>query len=347
MQRDSIDRTGYRVRRRGGLVLLLLACAAAGADEPESRIDVGWLAFGDLYSVPAYHDPDGEDATGLVLRRAYLTLDADFATHWFGRLRFEANQAGEFEDYDVDVDFKDAYVGRDFGEHRLVIGLSPTLTFDLIEDFWGLRYLARTPMDLQGLPSRDTGIALRGPLTADGRVRYRVMLGDGDEFGTDSGDGVKTMAAMSWHPDSRWTVDLFADYEVLPGPADRTTLQGFVGYATEAFRWGLQYSHQDRENDPTLELASGFLVARTGKRTSLIARIDRLLKPSPEGDTIDYLPFDPSAKATMFIGALEVRYNEHYALTPNVVVKRYDENDAGERPDTDLHLRLTLFIDFD
>jgi len=330
------------------VVTLALAGAgdAIGAVGP-SWLDVGWLAFGDLYAVPSYHDAAYEDAAGLVMRRAYLTLDADLGEQWYGRLRFEANQAGAFEDYGMEADFKDLYVGRDFGEHRLTIGLAPTLTFDLIEDFWGLRYLVRTPMDLQGLPSRDTGIALRGPLTADGRFRYRVMLGDGDEFGTDSGDGYKFMTAMSWHPDSQWTVDLFADYESLPGPADRTTVQGFVGYATDDFRWGLQYSHQDREDDPPVELASGFLVARVGARSSVILRVDRLLEPSAEGDGIDYLPFDPAAKATMVVGGLEIRFGEHYALTPNVVVKRYDDNGAGERPETDLHLRLTLFLDFE
>ena len=68
-----------------------------------------------------------------VLRRAYLTFDADFGESWFGRLRFEANQSGEFENYDFEADFKDLYLGRNFGEHRLLVGLSPTPTFDLIE----------------------------------------------------------------------------------------------------------------------------------------------------------------------------------------------------------------------
>jgi hypothetical protein len=326
---------------------LMWPVVATCADDDGRGLEIGWLMFGDLYYVPSFHNEEGDDAAGAVMRRAYLTFDADFGTHWFGRLRFEANQSGEFENYDFEADFKDLYVGRDFGEHRLILGLSPTPTFDVIESLWGLRYLAKTPMDLQGLPSRDTGIALRGPLSADGKFRYRLMFGDGDEFGTDSGDGYKFMSAVSWHPDPRWTIDLFADYEVLPGPADRRTLQGFVGYETDALRWGLQYSHQDRQEDPPVELASAFLVAGLGSRSNAILRVDRLFEPSAKGDDIDYLPFDPSAKATMLIAGLEFRYGTHYALTPNAVIKRYDENDAGERPDTDVQLRLTLFLDFE
>ena len=49
------------------------------------------------------------------------------------------------------------------GRHRVLFGLSPTPTLDLIESIWGFRYLARTPMDLQGVASRDT---VKGPLNA-------------------------------------------------------------------------------------------------------------------------------------------------------------------------------------
>ncbi len=323
--------------------------AFAGEDENEDtrKLSIGWLMFGDLYYIPSFHDEENDDSAGAVLRRAYLTFDAEFGESWFGRLRFEANQSGEFETYDFEADIKDLYVGRDFGEHRLLVGMSPTPTFDLIEKLWGLRYLARTAMDLQGLPSRDTGVALRGPLSANGKFAYRVMLGAGTEFGTDSGDGRKLMTALTWQPDPRWTVDLFADYEVLPGPTDRRTLQGFVGFESNTLRWGLQYSHQDRQDDPPVELASGFLVARSGSRSNVILRVDRLFEPSAKGDDIDYLPFDPSAKATMLIAGLEFRPADRYFVTPNVVVKRYDEDDAGQRPDTDLHLRLTFFLDFE
>ncbi len=333
------------------LFILVLALArpagAADAGEDARKLSIGWLMFGDLYYIPSYHDDEGDDAAGAVLRRAYLTVDADFGKRWFGRLRFEANQSGEFEEYDVEVDVKDLYLGGKFGEHQLLVGLSPTPTFDLIEKSWGMRYLARTPMDLQGLPSRETGIALSGPLSTDGRFSYRVMLGAGTEFGTDDGDGRKLMTAASWQPDPRWTIDLYADYEVLPGETDRRTLQGFVGFESDALRWGLQYSHQDRQDDPGVELASAFLVARTGNRSNMVLRVDRLFEPSVKGDDIDYLPFDPSARATLLIAGFEFRPAERYAVTPNVVVKRYDEDDSGQRPDTDVHLRLTFFLDFE
>ena len=344
---------GNEQRLGGGLILTSVVAGlcwipwAAAQAEEERPFRIGGLLFGDVYHVVSHHTEEGGGATGLVLRRGYLTFDADLSTKWFGRLRFEVNQAGEFETYTFDVDFKDLYGGREFGRHRVLFGLSPTPTFDLIESIWGLRYLARTPMDLQGVASRDTGISAKGPLNATGTLGYRAMVGAGLEFGNESGDGRKWMGALAWTPSSRWTFDLYLDFEKLAGPRDRTTFQVFAGYRTDSLRWGFQYSNQDRQDDPRLQLASAFVVGTIGKTTSLIGRIDRIMEPSPAGDNISYLPFDPSAPATFFICGVEFRISQHFIVTPNTVVITYDRNDQGIRPRTDWHLRVTLFLDFE
>jgi len=313
----------------------------------DSRFRVGGLLFGDLYHVPSHHSEEGDGATGAVLRRGYLTFNADFSDNWFGRLRFEINQSGEFETYDFDSKTKDLYLGRRLGRHRLLLGLTSTPTFDVIESIWGMRYLARTPLDLQGVASRDIGLALAGPLNGAGTLVYRAMYAAPVDFGADGNDRERWMGALGWQPAPGWTVDLYADYEAVDGPHDRSTLQAFLAYQAERWRWGVQYSDQDRQEDPPLELVSAFFVGRISKRASLVGRADRLLEPSPKGDDISYLPMDPSARATMMFAGVEFRLSPHLALTPNAVVTLYDRNEQGLRPDTDVYLRLTLFVDFE
>jgi len=177
-------------------------------------------------------------------------------------------------------------------------------------------------------------------------------LEDGDgaagvDFGNETGDGRKWMGALTWKPATRWTVDLYADYEILPGPTDRSTLQAFIGDENDGFRWGAQYSYQDRQDDPTLELASAFVIGRVGKKTNLVGRVDRLFQPSPAGNNISYLPFDPSAPATFFIAGVEFQINPHLKISPNTVVTTYDHNDEGVRQRTDVYLRLTFFLNLE
>jgi hypothetical protein len=325
---------------------LLAGCLPAFANDG-AAFEFGGLLFGDAYHVASHHSAAGDGATGLVLRRGYLTANVEFGEHWRGRARIEVNQDGEFETYSFDTRLKDLYLARRFSERELVIGLSPTLTYDLIESTWGARYLMRTPMDLQGVPSRDTGITLKGPLTHDGRIGYRAMYGSGLEYANQGGGSDKLMGAVTWTLSSGVQIDLYADYEKRAGETDRSTWQVFAGQKTDTLRWGLQYSHQDRQTDPKLELASAFVVGNLRDELSVIGRVDRLLEPSPRGDGIAYIPFDPSARATMALAGVEYRASPVLRITPNIIWTTYDRNAAGVRPDDDLHLRLTLYLDLE
>jgi hypothetical protein len=329
-------------------IALLAGCTPAYADDDgTSAFEVGGLLFGDLYTIRSHHTAAGDGASGAVLRRGYLTANFTLGETWYGRARIELNQDGEFESYGFEADAKDLYLARMFGDHEFLAGLSPTLTFDLIESVWGARYLMRTPMDLQGVASRDIGLSFKGPLSSGRRWHYRAMLSTGIEFGAESGDGRKIMGAVTWRPSESLYVDFYLDYERLAGPTDRSTIQVFAGSETQSRRWGVQYSYQDREADPRLELASAFIVQSLPGAFSVLGRIDRIVEPSPSGDNIAYIPFDPTARATMLLAGLEYRFSPIFRMTPNVIWTSYDRNSDGIRPDDDLHLRLTLFLDLE
>ena len=337
-----------RLARVAHCLAILTSCVPVHADDgSRETFQLGGLLFGDVYAIPSHHTAAGDGAAGLVLRRGYLTGDFTFGDAWYGRARIEVNQDGEFESYGFEADFKDLYLARRFGGHEFMAGLSPTLTFDLIESVWGARYLMRTPMDLQGVASRDTGLSVRGPLSSDSRWNYRAMVSTGIEFGAENGDGRKFMGAVTWNRSDALYLDFYVDHERLAGPNDRTTLQLFAGYRTDTRRWGIQYSHQDREDDPRLELASAFFVQSLANSFSLISRIDRILEPSPRGDNIAYVPFDPTARATMLLAGFEYRISSVLRITPNVIWTTYGDNAAGTRPEDDLHLRLTFFLDLE
>lgn len=316
-------------------------------EKKESAYTLGGLVFGDLYHVQKHHLEEANGATGAVMRRAYLTFDAKINKNWFGRARLEMNQSGEFETYAFETEVKDLFIGYTRNDHKILLGLSPSKTFDLIEDIWGLRYLVRTPMDLQGVASRDFGLALAGPLNKKQTFRYRFMYGNGIEFGNEVGDGQKTMAAISYHPTKALVFDFYADYEKLAGETDRSTLQFFAGYKTDKLRWGLQYAYQDRQEDPTLELFSAFIVKKLVKEYNFIGRIDRVMEPSPRGNNIAYLPFDPNSKATFFVAGMEFPVHKYLTLTPNVVFTTYDKQSGAPTPSNDLHYRLTIFLNLE
>ncbi|NIL94243.1 MAG: hypothetical protein GTO71_07320 [Woeseiaceae bacterium] len=132
---------------------------------------------------------------------------------------------------------------------------------------------------------------------------------------------------------------------VSPGiawPNDVTSAFSVGGLA-----FGAQYFYRDRQSNASGVLASIFAVKTVAKDFRAIGRIDRIMEPSPKGNNISYIPFDPTARATMYLAALELRVDDHFYVTPNTIVISYDRNDAGIRPSTDFHLRLTAFINFE
>jgi hypothetical protein len=80
---------------------------------------------------------------------------------------------------------------------------------------------------------------------------------------------------------------------------------------------------------------------------SFIGRIDRLFEPSPKGDNISYVPFDPTAPATMLLAGIEYRFSPIFRMTLNVIWTTYGVDQDGSRPEDDLHLRLTFFLDME
>ena len=330
------------------LATLWVVADVRASDNPAlPSFSIGGLLFGDLYTVPSHHLDEGDGATGIVLRRGYLTFDADFTEQLSGRLRFELDQSGEFETYEFDLEVKDLSLDWRLGKQQLTVGLTNTLTFDVIENIWGFRHLARTPMDLQGIPSRDTGISVQGPINSTGTLSYRAMLGTRLTAGSESSESTKLMGALTWNPAPGWTLDFYADAEDMPDGDNRSMFQAFAAFQSDSLRWGAQYSNQQEGSDTRIELVSAFLIKELTENTRLVTRIDRLLEPSIRGNDIAYLPMDPSAKATMIFAGVELSLSPHVSIIPNTVITTYDRNDAGIRPTTDFYLRLTLFINFE
>lgn len=344
----------YSTPRFRGLLFLFLAvilvCSSPVAAQesepyfPEVSFDL--LAFGDIYWVASHHGEENENVAGAWLRRAYVTWDFDFSKRLSARWRYELNQGGDFEEYSFELGVKDFWLAWKLdGGHKLMVGLQPTLTFDVIEAFWGLRYLERTPLDDQGIASRDTGLSIKGPLAKDGELGYRLMYAPPVKVGKDGNDSGKLMAALSWEPDPEWVIDFYFDLEDFSGKSDRATVQGFVGTKNEQRRLSLQYSYHDRHEEGRLRLVSGFAKVKLDEKSSFLGRFDRLFDPSLKGEDIDYLPMNPDASATLWIVGVERKLNRYLRITPNLEMIRYDRiEETGVRPKNDILVRITLDV---
>jgi hypothetical protein len=316
------------------------------------RVKIAGLVFGDAYGVVEDHDPQVQGQYGFWIRRLYLTFDIAVAENWSARLRFEANSPGDFVESNAKLEpfVKDAYLAWKGKDVEVLMGISPSPSFDFIEKFWGYRAAEKTPLDLYRMASsRDFGVAVKGRF-AGGRGFYHAMVGNGAGEGAETNQGKKAMLACGFEPSKAFVFELYADVESRPDSTDRRTWQGFLGYRSSRSRFGLHYAYQDRWTDggPHQPLAVGsiFGVLDLSSRASLFLRYDRSFDGNPEGEQIPYLELANDTRFDFLLAGFDWALARKIDLIPNVEYVNYRETGGQPVPGNDLIVKLTLYFQF-
>ncbi|MCP8899299.1 hypothetical protein [Gilvimarinus xylanilyticus] len=326
---------------RFSATFFLLATASSPVPADWS-IDPSLIAFGDVYAIPEHHLEAADNDADLWLRRLYLTLDLTPAELPVSlRLRSETNGPDHIaEGDDFSNQLKDAYLAWDIHRHQVIFGKQSALTFQRIESFWQFRSLEKTAPDLQGITSRIFGLGVNGPLFSD-KIRYAIATSTSATLGVDHAQQAKYQASLDVKLTERLSLELYADgLKSEHETPSANTEQVFIRWQDDKTRIGAHYTHRDSRggnNTPgDVELFSVF-ASTSATPWPLIARVDRLLKPSARGENIDYMPFSPESKSTLYILGSEYRLSPEFRLLPNIEYVDYDGDITS-----DWYLKLTL-----
>lgn len=330
------------------------------------------LMFGDYYWYYDRHQ-DGVSSTdptpvkgqhGLWFRRLYFTYDYAYSKKLSTRFRLEANSDGQFEGGDIVPYVKDAYIKWAYrGRQKLTLGIQPTLTFDWLDGFWGLRHVEKTPADLYKLDSsRDFGFTLDGSAPGKG-LTYGVQFGNESGAGSETRQGKILRFVTRYQRTSGLALEGFYSFGRGPSGADRQTAQGIAGFQRETVRVGAQYLWQQRQAgdgpspDQTIDVWSGFVVWDVvPKKADLFLRSDFVkgdLDGSetglPGAEDIDYLLPSSQAPFTTWIAGGEWYLHPAVRFGPNLEIVRYTHDPdpvqwPGRRQDA--VLRFTFYWTF-
>jgi hypothetical protein len=317
------------------------------ADAPETKIH--GLVFGDYYYFADSHSDGHRYQNGLWIRRVYLGFDTDFTEQLSTRVRFEINQVDTYSGKDNDKMYpyvKDAYFRYTFrNNQRVILGIQSPPSFELVEKWWGYRYVEKTMTDLQRTESsRDLGLAAKGYITQSGTWRYFVMFGNASNTSSETNKEKKVYGAVQYYLMDNLVIEFYADYNGLFTDTSLIALQGFVGYKNKLLSVGGQYYYQFDDADFSFNGLSLFGDIKFAEKWKVIARTDLLFDGSPYGDKIPYMPFDTTAESAYFfiLGAdWNVAKNVH--VTPNVEWTLYKDNVSGRN---DIVPRVTFYWKF-
>lgn len=143
------------------------------------------------------------------------------------------NSTGDLSECRLAPFVKDAYLRWASGAHAVLVGISPTPTFEFIESFWGYRSVEKTPLDLQKWDgSRDFGVAAMGTLDKAKTVYYNVMLGNGSDTGSETDKSKSVRGSFGYRATSGFVAEGYVDWQDKPKEAARSTMQAFSVFAS-------------------------------------------------------------------------------------------------------------------
>lgn len=324
------------------------AAAASEATLP-TQVFSG-LMFGDYYYIAQNHRESIEQQNGFWLRRIFFTFDHTFSRTVTGRFRLEMNSPGDFTSRSNLTPYvKDAYIRVTRGRHAVTLGIQPTPTYEVVDALWGYRPVEKSVGDFQGFETtRDFGVSLSGPLTADRRASYTVQFGNGSNVGGEADQSKSVRGSVVYRARSGYVLEGYADFQDKAGEAYYATWKALAGRQATSYRVGAEFYQQGRRNaagtaTDYIEALSVFGAAKVGS-VWLFGRVDRMFDVNLAGEKVTWVPFSDKAKSTYLLGGADFTVQKVLHLMPNVSFIRYDEPELGDRPTNDVQARLTFYF---
>jgi hypothetical protein len=344
--------------------------AKSKSNFPASKF--GGLMFGDYYWYYRWHQDQVSDTNanavegqqGLWFRRIYFTYDFTYNEKLTTRFRVEMNSNGDFTGGDLVPYVKDAYLKWSYqGKQQLTLGISPSLTFDWLDGFWGLRHIEKTPADLYRIDSsRDFGVTFDGPTSVAG-LSYAAQLGNESGNSAETNPGKILRLEGRYEGNRGMALEGFYSFASRPAGEDRQTAQGIGGLRSDVMRVGAQYLWQERRSgqvdvpNQTIAIWSGFGVWDVlPKKADLFFRVDTVKghladveTGLPDAEGIDYWLLSSQSPFTNWIVGGEWFLHPSVRVGPNLELVRYAHdpdptNFPGRRNDS--IFRVTFFWTF-
>ena len=307
--------------------------------------------FGDYYYVLKSHNAELEERNGFQYRRIYFNYDKGLSDSFSVRFRFEMNGAAFPTDRQkIEPYVKNGYLRwkRPQWRTNLYLGLCSNPTWKNVEGVWGYRPVTETPLHLHKMGNgSDFGVALQGDIDKSKKVSYHLIFANGTSTSGEIDGNKKVAFSLAVKPVKGLILEGYADLENAVDRGRWYTLQGFLGYQHEQFRFGAQLANQTRERDDKNILVSSVFGAAQllEKKVWAFARFDRLSDPSPAANR-GYIHFDDTAAPNMILVGLDWKPMEALNIMPNLVFVFYDEPDKGAKSDATIMPRLTAFFTF-
>ena len=247
--------------RKGLLLLAVILCSTSVYTQtPENEFKPSGKilsqVFGDYFYVLTadtgigklsktfLNKPSG--MTGFQFKRVTLGYEYNWTPQITTFIKIETNDNALSADNTMSFFLKDAYLKYKINAFtEFCLGIQPTFSFETSEQYWGLRYVEKTILDLRSIePARDFGISVRGKFSAGSPFSYIVMAGDNSYVRPETDKYKKLYGKLGYSPFNGLDFCYYSDYAFLAEkngkPSNELVQAVFAGYKNEKISVGLE-----------------------------------------------------------------------------------------------------------
>ncbi len=274
------------------------------------------------------------------ITRAYFGYNYNFSQAFSGRVVLDFGNPG-VGSLAYTAYIKYGYLQYQHKNLTAKFGLSSTTAYDLLEKFWGNRYILKSFQDQYGMgPSADFGASVAYKFSD--AISADVMIQNGEGYKAFETDSVlKVGIGVTVHPVKNLTLRGYYD-NMKKLSLNQQTASIMAGYANNTFSFGVEYNYQA---DNKLKSGQDFYgysfygAFNFNTKTDLIARYDNL---SSVDKTSNAHSWNYGKDGILFMAGLEFKPVKGLRITPNYQL--WKPRDASKSNISSIYLNLEIKI---
>lgn len=252
--------------------------------------------------------------SGFEITRAHFGLSADFNENFAGIICYDATNPGNNSTLDRSGYLKQAFLQYRNSGITVNFGLIPLKHFDLLENFWGYRYIYKSSQEIYGLGSYyDIGSTIEYLFNKNISIDGAIINGEG-LFKNQSDNTLKGGFGLTLNLLEKFVLREYIDYT--KKTEAQITVSNFFGYKmNEQFSVGVEYNLQENNNyinNHNLQVVSVYSTYKLSSLFNIFARYDKL----SSNDTVG-TAWNIDNDGQKIIGGIEYVANEYVRFSAN------------------------------
>lgn len=279
---------------------------------------------------------DGKNSNLFQITRAYLGYAHSFNQNFSAKLLLDVGNPGA-GNLQQTAYLKYAYLKYKEDGFSFTLGLLGLLQYNTQENNWGHRYVFKSFQDQHKFnSSADLGMIIAYDFTKDFSMDFSLTNGEG--YKTVVVDSImRTGLGATFKPNKDFTLRVYYDF-IKKFDITQQSLAFFAGYVGVDWTLGAEYNKLLNVKNIAKENLNGYsfyTTYKSGKKTKLFARYDRLSSNEISGDA-----WNLGKDGSQFIIGFEYSPVEGVKLSPNY--QSWNPKDGSKKVLSAIYLSLDL-----